>query len=46
VEAVLIIIDIEYYPEVNNRSKCDDGLFNSMINDKGGHIPLPLIILT
>jgi len=31
---------------VNNRGKYADGFYDSMINDKDGHIPLPLIMFT
>jgi len=37
---------IIFYLRENNRSKHADGFYNSMINDKDGHIPSPLIMLT
>jgi hypothetical protein len=36
----------KFYHWVNNRSKYGDRFENSMINDKDGHILLPLIIFT
>jgi hypothetical protein len=37
---------IEFYHWANNRGKYTDGLFNSLINDKEGHIPSPQIMCT
>jgi hypothetical protein len=37
---------IKFYHRANNRGKCADGFYNFMINDKDGHIPLPLIMFT
>jgi len=45
-EAILGFIDIKFYHRANNRSKYADGLYNSMIDDKDGHIPSPLIMIT
>jgi len=45
-DAIPGCIYINYYHQANNRSKYADGLYNSIINDKDGHIPSPLIIVT
>jgi len=37
---------IKFYHQANNRSKYADGFYNSMIDDKDGHIPSPLIMFT
>jgi len=46
VEAIPQFIYIKLYHQANNRSKYADGFYNSMINDKDGHIPSPLIMFT
>jgi hypothetical protein len=38
--------DITFYQRANNRVKYGDGLYNSLIDDKDGHIPSPLIMVT
>jgi len=45
-EAIPGFIYIKFYHRANNRGKYADGLYNSLINDKDGHIPLPLIMVT
>jgi len=45
-EAIPGIIYIKFYHRGNNRCKYADGFYNSMINDKDGHIPSPLIMFT
>jgi len=45
-EAIPWFIYIKFCHQVNNRSKYADGLYNSMIEDKDGHIPSPLIMFT
>jgi len=39
-------IYIKFYHRANNRGKYADGFFNSMIDDKDGQIPSPLIMFT
>jgi hypothetical protein len=39
-------IYIRFYHRANNRGKYADGFYNSMIDNKDGHIPLPLIMFT
>jgi hypothetical protein len=46
VQAIPGFIYIKFYHQANNRRKYADGIYNSMIDDKDGHIPLPLIIFT
>jgi hypothetical protein len=46
VEVIPWFIYIKFYHRANNRGKYADGFYNSMINDKDGHIPLPLILFT
>jgi len=46
VEAILRFIYIKFYHRANNRGKYADGFYNSMIDDKDGHIPSPLIMFT
>jgi hypothetical protein len=43
-EATPWFIYIKFHHRANNCSKYADGLYNSMINDKDGHIPSPLIM--
>jgi len=45
-EAIPWFIYIKFYHRANNRGKYADGFYNSMINDKDGHIPSPLIMFT
>jgi len=45
-ESIPRIIYIKIYRQANNRGKYSDGFYNSMINDKDGHIPSPLIMFT
>jgi len=46
-EAILrFTIYIKFYHQANNHGKYADGLYNSMIDDKDGHIPSPLIMFT
>ena len=45
-EAIPGCIYIKFYHQANNCSKYADGLHNSMIADKDGHIPTPLIMIT
>jgi hypothetical protein len=45
-EAILRCIYIKFYHWVNNCGKYADGFYNSMIDDKDGHIPSPLIMFT
>jgi len=37
---------MKFHHRANNRGKYVDGFYNSMINDKYGQIPLPLIMFT
>jgi hypothetical protein len=37
---------LKFYLRSNNQGKCADGFYNSMIADKDGHIPSPLIMFT
>jgi len=46
VEAIPGFIYIRFYHQANNRGKYADGFYNSMINDKDGHIPSPVIMCT
>jgi hypothetical protein len=39
-------IYIKFYHRANNRGKYANGFYNSMIDDKDGHIPSPLIMFT
>jgi len=41
---ILRYIYIKFYHQVNNCGIYADGFYNSMIDDKDGHIPLPLIM--
>jgi hypothetical protein len=45
-EAIPWFIYIEFYHWANNRAKYADGFYNSIINDKDGHVPSPLIMFT
>jgi hypothetical protein len=45
-EAIPRFIYIKFYHRANNRGKYADGFYNSMIDDKDGHIPSPLIMFT
>jgi hypothetical protein len=45
-EAITGFIYIKFYPRANNCGKYADGFYNSMTDDKDGHIPLPLILFT
>jgi hypothetical protein len=45
-EVIPRVIYIKFYHRANNRGKYADGFYNSMINDKDGHIPSPLIMFT
>jgi len=45
-EAIPRFIYIRFYHRANNRGNYADGLYNSMIDDMDGHIPLPLIMFT
>jgi hypothetical protein len=45
-EALLVCIYIKSYHWANNRGKYADGFYNSIIDDKEGHIPSPLIMFT
>jgi hypothetical protein len=45
-EAIPRFIYIKCYHRAHNRGKYADGFYISMINDKDGHIPLPLIMST
>ena len=45
-EAITGCIYIEFYHRANNRGKYADGLCNSIIDDKDGQIPSPLIVFT
>jgi len=45
-EAIAGFIYIKFYHRANNRGNYADGLYNSMNNDKNGHIPSPLIMFT
>jgi len=45
-EAMPECIYITFYHRANNRGKYAHGLYNSMIVDKDGHIPLPLIMFS
>ena len=45
-EAIPGFIYIKFYHRANNCGKYADGLYNSMIDDKDSHIPLPLIMFT
>jgi hypothetical protein len=37
---------MKIHHQANNRGKYADGIYNSMIDDKDGHIPSPLIMIT
>ena len=37
---------IKFYHQANNRGKYADAFYNSVIDDKDGHIPSPLIMFT
>jgi len=43
-EAIPQLIYIESYRRANNRGRYADGFYNSIIDDKDGHIPWPLIM--
>jgi len=45
-EAIPWFIYIKFYHWANNPGKYADGFYNSMIDDKDGHIPSPLIMFT
>jgi hypothetical protein len=45
-EAILWFIYIKFYHPANNCGKYADGFFNSMIDDKSGHIPSPWLMFT
>jgi hypothetical protein len=45
-EAILQIIYMKFHHQANNRCKFADGFCDSMIDNKDGHIPLPLIMFT
>jgi hypothetical protein len=45
-EAIPRFIYIKFYHQANNRGKYADGFYNSMVNDKEGRIPSPLIMFT
>jgi len=45
-EPIPRFIYIKFYHRANNCGKYADGFYNSMIDDKDGHIPSPLIIFT
>jgi len=44
--AILGCIYIKFYHRANNRGKYADGSYNSMVDNKDSHIPLPLIMFT
>jgi len=46
VEAIVRFVYIRFYHRANNPAKYVDGLYNSMLDDKDGHMPLPLIMFT
>jgi len=46
VETILRFICIKFYPGANSRTKQADGFYNSMIDDKEGHIPSPRTMFT
>jgi hypothetical protein len=46
VEAIKELIYIKFYQRANNSGTYADGLYNSMIDNTDGHIPLPLIMFT
>jgi hypothetical protein len=46
VEALLWFIYIKFYHQVTKRGKYAAGFYHPMIDDKDGHTPLPLIMLT
>jgi len=45
-EAIPRFSYIKFYHRANNHGKYADGFYTSMINDKDGHIPSPLIMFT
>jgi hypothetical protein len=45
-EAIPGILCIKFYHQANNRGKYADGFYNSMIDNKDGRIPSPLILFT
>jgi len=45
-EAIPQFIYIKFYHWANDRGKYADGFYNSMIHDKDGHIPSPLIMFS
>ena len=46
VEAILWVNYVKFYHWANNRGKYADGFHNSMIDNKDGHIPSPVIMFT
>ena len=45
-ETIAAFIYLKFYHQANTHSKYADGLFNSMIDNKDGHITPPLILFT
>jgi hypothetical protein len=45
-EAILGLAYIKFYHQANNRSEHTDRFYNSMFDDKDGHMPSPLIMFT
>ena len=45
-ETISGFIYINLYHQANNHRKYADGFYNSMIDDKDGHVPSPLIMFT
>jgi len=45
-EAIPWFVYIKFYHRANNCGKYADGFHNSMIDDKDGHLPSPLIMFT
>jgi len=45
-EAIRGFIYIKFYHRANSRGKYADGFYHSIVNDKDGHIPSPLIMIT
>ena len=45
-KAIPQFIYIKFYHWVNNHGKYADGFYNSMIDNKDGHVPSPLIMFT
>jgi len=45
-DEIPLFINIKLYHPANNFAKSADALYNSMIDDRDGHIPSPMIMFT